>query len=217
MGHPDYHYTGPALPFLPPQTVKKPVTAELLPRTAGEREAATKLPLPQKLCCPFLTAAPSTCLERWCLELALSLQKPIAALTGRSSLLQANGTAGSCGNHVLWPVPFPAAPIGLERRTAASGSCDRPNLQMLLSHVPSSWFTFSTGEQSEFMEFLFLSLTSSLECQLRNYSSCGKWPTPLPAAPIGLECQTTASGSRNQRNLRMWQVNKLARPTRGFP
>ncbi|XP_039403650.1 RAF proto-oncogene serine/threonine-protein kinase isoform X2 [Mauremys reevesii] len=32
---------------------------------------------------------------------------------------------GSC-----WP-PLPAAPIGLEWRTAASGSCDRPNLQTL--------------------------------------------------------------------------------------
>uniref|UniRef100_A0A452GTF9 Uncharacterized protein n=1 Tax=Gopherus agassizii TaxID=38772 RepID=A0A452GTF9_9SAUR len=42
------------------------------------------------------------------------------------------------------------------------------------------------------------------------------WP-PLPATPIGLEPQTAASGSHNWPNLRMRQVNKPARPARGFP
>ncbi|EMP28145.1 hypothetical protein UY3_14796 [Chelonia mydas] len=40
------------------------------------------------------------------------------------------GAAGSSGQHIPRPTPLlPAAPIGLERRTAARGSCDRPNLQ----------------------------------------------------------------------------------------
>ncbi|EMP32686.1 Dystrophin [Chelonia mydas] len=38
------------------------------------------------------------------------------------------GAAGSsAGQGMCWP-PLPAAPIGLERQTADSGSCDRPNL-----------------------------------------------------------------------------------------
>ncbi|EMP36172.1 ELAV-like protein 1 [Chelonia mydas] len=41
------------------------------------------------------------------------------------------GAAGSGSQHIPWPTLLPAAPIGLKRRTAASGSCDRPNLQML--------------------------------------------------------------------------------------
>ncbi|EMP35464.1 hypothetical protein UY3_07428 [Chelonia mydas] len=41
------------------------------------------------------------------------------------------GVAGSgVGYGKCWP-PLPASPIGLERRTAASGSCDWLNLQML--------------------------------------------------------------------------------------
>ncbi|EMP40619.1 hypothetical protein UY3_02141 [Chelonia mydas] len=32
---------------------------------------------------------------------------------------------------VAWPAPLPAAPIGVGRRTAATGSCDRPNLWTL--------------------------------------------------------------------------------------
>ncbi|EMP34428.1 hypothetical protein UY3_08403 [Chelonia mydas] len=39
-------------------------------------------------------------------------------------------------------------------------------------------------------------------------------PTPLPAAPIDLERRTAARGSRNW--LKMWHVNKLARPARGL-
>ncbi|EMP40678.1 hypothetical protein UY3_02093 [Chelonia mydas] len=35
---------------------------------------------------------------------------------------------------MCWP-PFPAAPIGLEQRTVASGSCDRPNVQTLQHNV----------------------------------------------------------------------------------
>ncbi|EMP32108.1 Origin recognition complex subunit 5 [Chelonia mydas] len=43
---------------------------------------------------------------------------------------KANGGCGKGGQHVPWPTPLPAAPIGLERRTADSGSRDRPNLRM---------------------------------------------------------------------------------------
>ncbi|EMP37430.1 hypothetical protein UY3_05411 [Chelonia mydas] len=42
---------------------------------------------------------------------------------------QANGGYGKGGQHVPSPAPLPAAPIGLEQRTAASGSRDRPNLR----------------------------------------------------------------------------------------
>ncbi|EMP25846.1 RNA-binding protein 14 [Chelonia mydas] len=55
--------------------------------------------------------------------------RPIAAPTGCGSLLQANGGCGKGGQHVPWPALLPAALIGLERRTVASGSCDRLNLQ----------------------------------------------------------------------------------------
>ncbi|EMP34193.1 hypothetical protein UY3_08656 [Chelonia mydas] len=41
------------------------------------------------------------------------------------------GAAGSSGQHVPRPTMLPAAPMGLEWQTAASGSCDRPNLQTL--------------------------------------------------------------------------------------
>ncbi|EMP31678.1 hypothetical protein UY3_11180 [Chelonia mydas] len=53
----------------------------------------------------------------------------IAAPTGCGSPLQANGGCGKGGQQVLWPTPLSIAPIGLERRTAASGICDRPNLR----------------------------------------------------------------------------------------
>ncbi|EMP24946.1 hypothetical protein UY3_18017 [Chelonia mydas] len=43
--------------------------------------------------------------------------------------------AGSGGQHIPQPMPLSAACIGLERRTAASGSCDRPYLRMLQSWV----------------------------------------------------------------------------------
>ncbi|EMP28618.1 hypothetical protein UY3_14297 [Chelonia mydas] len=39
------------------------------------------------------------------------------------------GDAGSGGQYVPQPTPLPAASIGLEQRTAATGSRDRPNLQ----------------------------------------------------------------------------------------
>ncbi|EMP36881.1 hypothetical protein UY3_05965 [Chelonia mydas] len=38
--------------------------------------------------------------------------------------------ARSGGQYVPQPAPLAAAPIGLEQRTAASGSHDRPNLRM---------------------------------------------------------------------------------------
>ncbi|EMP34033.1 hypothetical protein UY3_08842 [Chelonia mydas] len=41
------------------------------------------------------------------------------------------GAVGSGRQHILRPAPLPAAPIGRERRTVASGSCDRPNLRKL--------------------------------------------------------------------------------------
>ncbi|EMP42529.1 GPI ethanolamine phosphate transferase 2 [Chelonia mydas] len=59
----------------------------------------------------------------------LSKVRSIVALTGRSSPLQANGGCGKDGQHVPWPMPLSAAPIGLEWRTAASESHDRPNLR----------------------------------------------------------------------------------------
>ncbi|EMP38289.1 hypothetical protein UY3_04498 [Chelonia mydas] len=37
---------------------------------------------------------------------------------------------GAAERHVPWPTPLPAAPIGLEQRTTASGSRVRPNLRM---------------------------------------------------------------------------------------
>ncbi|EMP36473.1 Mitochondrial import inner membrane translocase subunit TIM14 [Chelonia mydas] len=39
------------------------------------------------------------------------------------------GSAGSSDQHIPWPASFPAAPSGLKRRTAASESCNRPNLR----------------------------------------------------------------------------------------
>ncbi|EMP41385.1 DEP domain-containing protein 1B [Chelonia mydas] len=56
----------------------------------------------------------------------------IAAPSGCGLLLQANGmgAAGSGGQYVPWPVLLPAAPIDLEQRTVAIGSCDQPNLRM---------------------------------------------------------------------------------------
>ncbi|EMP28008.1 hypothetical protein UY3_14894 [Chelonia mydas] len=36
--------------------------------------------------------------------------------------------AGSVGQHIPWPTSLPAGPIGLERLTTASGSCNGPNL-----------------------------------------------------------------------------------------
>ncbi|EMP36626.1 hypothetical protein UY3_06174 [Chelonia mydas] len=46
------------------------------------------------------------------------------------------GAAGSGGQYVPRPAPLPAAPIGLERQTTASGSCDQPNLRTLqLSYI----------------------------------------------------------------------------------
>ncbi|EMP30610.1 Sorting nexin-8 [Chelonia mydas] len=41
------------------------------------------------------------------------------------------GAVGGDGQHIPWPMLLPAAPIGLERQTAATGSCDGPNLQTL--------------------------------------------------------------------------------------
>ncbi|EMP27357.1 hypothetical protein UY3_15511 [Chelonia mydas] len=41
------------------------------------------------------------------------------------------GAAGSGSQYVPRPAPLPAAPIGLQQQTMASGSCNRPNLQML--------------------------------------------------------------------------------------
>ncbi|EMP29271.1 hypothetical protein UY3_13619 [Chelonia mydas] len=39
------------------------------------------------------------------------------------------GAVGSSGQHIPQPMPLSAAPIGLKRRTVASGSCDRLNLR----------------------------------------------------------------------------------------
>ncbi|EMP39005.1 hypothetical protein UY3_03839, partial [Chelonia mydas] len=71
--------------------------------------------------------------------------RAIAAPTGRSSPFQANGgcgkaavrrsrpmgAAGSDADQGMCWLLLPTAPIGLERRTAASGSCDRTNLRTL--------------------------------------------------------------------------------------
>ncbi|EMP29168.1 Elongation factor Tu GTP-binding domain-containing protein 1 [Chelonia mydas] len=54
---------------------------------------------------------------------------PIVALISRSSPLQANGGCGKGGQHVPRTTPLSAAPIGLEWRTPANESHDRPNLQ----------------------------------------------------------------------------------------
>ncbi|EMP37322.1 hypothetical protein UY3_05457 [Chelonia mydas] len=44
--------------------------------------------------------------------------------------------AGSSSQHIPQPMPLPRTPISLERRTAAGGSCDRPNLRMLQTCGP---------------------------------------------------------------------------------
>lgn len=49
-------------------------------------------------------------------------------LTGVWCLCLWEGGSGM-GQGICW-LPLPAAPIGLERQTATSGSCDRPNLRM---------------------------------------------------------------------------------------
>ncbi|CAM4583919.1 unnamed protein product [Lepidochelys kempii] len=74
----------------------------------------------------------------------------IAAPTGRSSPLQANGGCRKGGQHIPRPTLLPAAPIGLERRTAASGGRDRPNLwtrfaslSLLSEHDMEKWAQFS--------------------------------------------------------------------------
>ncbi|EMP38380.1 Laminin subunit alpha-3 [Chelonia mydas] len=72
-----------------------------------------------------------------CLTKGLSLRtghqtvtvRLIAPPTGRSSPLQANGGCGKQRGLRDVLATLPAAPIGLERQTVASGSCDRPNLQ----------------------------------------------------------------------------------------
>ncbi|EMP39260.1 hypothetical protein UY3_03501 [Chelonia mydas] len=65
--------------------------------------------------------------------------RPITAPTGCGLPFQANG--GFRKQHgpryVLW-LSLPAAPIGLERRTAASGSCNQLNLQTLQDAVTSA-------------------------------------------------------------------------------
>ncbi|EMP27856.1 hypothetical protein UY3_15061 [Chelonia mydas] len=52
---------------------------------------------------------------------------PVAAPTGHGSLLQAHGGCRKSGQHILQPALLPAAPIGLEQQTAASGNHNRPN------------------------------------------------------------------------------------------
>ncbi|EMP40313.1 hypothetical protein UY3_02476 [Chelonia mydas] len=53
--------------------------------------------------------------------------RPIAASAGRGSPLQASGGFRKGVQHISQLELLPTAPIGLERRTAASGSRDRPN------------------------------------------------------------------------------------------
>ncbi|EMP34416.1 hypothetical protein UY3_08448 [Chelonia mydas] len=48
------------------------------------------------------------------------------------------GAARSGGQHVPGPVPLPAAHIGLERRTVASGSCNELNLRTLQKSLKSN-------------------------------------------------------------------------------
>ncbi|EMP40118.1 60S ribosomal protein L17 [Chelonia mydas] len=68
---------------------------------------------------------------------SLDPENPTKSCKSRGSNLRVHFKAnGDCGKRWLAhpsarPAPLPAASIGLEWRTAASGSCDLPNLQML--------------------------------------------------------------------------------------
>ncbi|EMP36874.1 hypothetical protein UY3_05958 [Chelonia mydas] len=48
------------------------------------------------------------------------------------------GAAGSGGQHIPWPVPLSAVLIGLEQRTAVSGSCDWLNLWTLQTNTAAT-------------------------------------------------------------------------------
>ncbi|EMP40634.1 Galanin receptor type 1 [Chelonia mydas] len=65
----------------------------------------------------------------WFVYLLRPQVRLIAASTGCTSPLQANGGCGKGGQHIPRPAPLSAAPIGLERRTVASGRGDRTNLR----------------------------------------------------------------------------------------
>ncbi|EMP30732.1 Tetratricopeptide repeat protein 6 [Chelonia mydas] len=75
--------------------------------------------------------------------------RPIAAPTGRSSLLQANGGCEKWRGPRDVQAALPAAPIGLEQRTAASGSCNRPNLQTRQAYLSRAAYYGSKGRYSK--------------------------------------------------------------------
>ncbi|EMP29158.1 hypothetical protein UY3_13738 [Chelonia mydas] len=69
--------------------------------------------------------------------------RDLQALTGKA----VNGGCRKGGQHIPWPALLPAAPIGLGRRTAASGSCDRLNLQTL--QAPERGHATASGSHTE--------------------------------------------------------------------
>ncbi|EMP42397.1 Embigin, partial [Chelonia mydas] len=98
-----------------------------------------------------------------------------------SSRLQANGGCGKGGQHIPRPVPLPAAPIGLEQQTAASGSHDRPDLR--------TWqLTDQNNAENLTGEY------SSLMFLLKGFLVKGNNPDEKNPKPIGLQLQSTASG-----------------------
>ncbi|EMP28165.1 ETS-related transcription factor Elf-5 [Chelonia mydas] len=140
------------------------------------------------------------------------------------------GAAGSSGQHVPQPAPLPAASIGLERRTVASGSCSQPNLltrQMgtdSLQNVGQCGFGFPVllrGMLDSVTHSTFLPNTMICEPLMSWTELFGTTEDYYPifdhqTAPIGLQQRTTAGGSCDRPNLLTRQINKPAHPARGL-
>ncbi|EMP27310.1 Putative palmitoyltransferase ZDHHC22 [Chelonia mydas] len=98
--------------------------------------------------------------------------RPIAALTGRGSPLQANGGCRKGSQHIFWPTLLPPAPIGLEQRTAANGSRDWPNLQTQQPFMKIAYWPYLQCKYLELLESQF-PLVHGLS-QLRLDCTCSK-------------------------------------------
>ncbi|EMP33325.1 hypothetical protein UY3_09555 [Chelonia mydas] len=119
-------------------------------------------------------------------------------LAGRNGLFTCSVRGFMCCNqpdqHIPQPTPLPAAPIGLKRRTAASGSCDQPNPRTL-QRPQTQLIAASTGRSSPFQA----------------NGGCGKRQPANPSAhatshsPTGLGQQTKTSDSCDRPNLQMLQ------------